>query len=421
MGSQLWKWFTSTENAHRGSIIKNYESNSPKEEDNVLIRSSTKLRSSMGAYSNMSSIICRNLPARTVENNKHFHTSPDNSMFTEIVKNKAVKILPMEFSEMEEYFADQLVEWKHYVEQYSKLLDASYKSQRKDPTLLMEIISGQDIDWDKGKFSPFVEVFQNVGSQSSPSEGKFDADSTKGTDRVESFYDVLRKSEAAAMSKQGEGPSSSKLVLSTPIPIKPNKEGVFEWWRFFQMCFENDWSEKERTFTIGLYRAKKNKSKWEKLGKSRSFYLVHLKNQELKETMLEFKDSYEAQWQGRVLIRMQYVYDKSALYREIFESYEHRKDLIEQSIEILHLQRQSHLKRAEQAIAFDYIEMKNPEWGSHNEGFYSEIGHESYLECNSSPQKNKYLEKEFFNSLRSYDLTEKNMSFCENGIEPKSR
>ena len=61
------------------------------------------------------------------------------------------------------------------------------------------------------------------------------------------------------------------------------------------MEFSKDSNEKNKSFTVSLFRTKKNKNKREKIGQSRSFFLVHLKHQEVKLVNLEFKDSYESE------------------------------------------------------------------------------------------------------------------------------
>ena len=219
--------------------------------------------------------------------------------------------------------------------------------------------------------------------------------STKGTDQTESmlnsFDTSLRKSEGLKTIKQREPIEWNKLVLSTSVPIKPTKDESYEWCRFFQMHFDRDWSEKDKSFTVSLYRTKRNKNRCEKIGQSRSFFLVHLKHQELKELSLEFKESYESKWEGKVIMRMQYVNDELSLYTQILEENLKRRDLIIKWIDILTLQIQGYREGMERSIGFDIAENRNLEWGSFNAAYYSEYWNDSVLESDSSFHKNRIL------------------------------
>ena len=150
------------------------------------------------------------------------------------------------------------------------------------------------------------------------------------------------------------------------------------------MEFWKDCHEKDKSFTISLFRTKKNKNKAEKLGQSRSFFLVHLKHQELREVNLEFKDSYESKCEGKIIFRMQYIEDEMALYSKILAENIKRRDLIHKWIEILNKQIQSHRESEQIQSELGFVEDLNREWGSHNAGFYSEYGGSSFIESNAS-------------------------------------
>ena len=220
----------------------------------------------------------------------------------------------------------------------------------------------------------------------------------------------MRKSESIRSSNNQELTDPNKIVFSTQVPIKSNKEGVFEWWRFFQMHFDCDKNDKDKSFTVSLFRTKKGKKKSEKLGQSRSFFLIHLKHQELKEVNLEFKDSYESKSQGRVIMRMQYIKDEITLYAKILDENIKRKDLILKWIDILNKQIQSHRESEQKLENSPSIEDQNLEWGSHNAGFYSEYGGSSIIGDSSSLLQTYYKNGDNSSSFISLDHDNKSKS-----------
>ena len=60
------------------------------------------------------------------------------NMLSEIVSNNKIKILPMEFTETENYFYDQLEEWKRTIFHYDTMIGVIKKSQKSQPKLLIQ-------------------------------------------------------------------------------------------------------------------------------------------------------------------------------------------------------------------------------------------------------------------------------------------
>jgi hypothetical protein len=242
-------------------------------------------------------------------------------------------------------------------------------------------------------------------------ESLADPNSTTGTDQIDSMSTCLRNTEDEKVDKiSRKSTKSSKLVLSTPIPIERIEDGTYEWSRFFPLIFDSTCVEKERSITVNLYRTKSNKNKWEKLGRSKTFFLIHLRHQEVKEVMLEFKDSYEDVCDGKVLLRLQYIFNEAELFNEIFKCYEERWNLIMEWLSILERQTEKHReKNSRVPEEMDYGE-KEP---SYHAGFYSVADNESLLECASSPQKDKLMKQNYAESLCSYDLLNEGLTFMK--------
>lgn len=266
--------------------------------------------------------------------------------------------------------------------------------------------------WQNKRNTPFVEVIQNVASMPLVlKQSLADPNSTTGTDQIDSMSTCLRNTEDEKVDKiSRKSTKSSKLVLSTPIPIGQTEEGAYEWSRFFPLTFDSTCVEKERSITVNLYRTKTKKNKWEKLGRSKTFFLIHLRHQEVKEVMLEFKDSYEDVWEGKVLLRLQYIFNEAELFNEIYKCYEERWNLIMDWLSILEQQIKRHKEKTSPVPEeMDYGE-KEP---SYLAGFYSVADNESLLECASSPQKDKLIKQNYAESLCSYDLLNEGLTFMK--------
>ena len=161
------------------------------------------------------------------------------------------------------------------------------------------------------------------------------------------------------------------------------------------MHFDQDWSEKDESFTVSLYKTKRSKSKWVKIGQSRSFFLLHLKNQKLKDVNLEFKDNYDSKWEGKIIMRMQYIKDELSLYSQILEDNIKRSELLIKWIDILTLQIQAHRERRDKSFEFKSYEDLNLEWGSFNAAYYSEYWNDSVAEWSSYSHKDQFLIDEY--------------------------
>jgi hypothetical protein len=67
-----------------------------------------------------------------------------------------------------------------------------------------------------------------------------DNNSTMGTDQIDSYDTSFPRSELLRIEQPKGKIESSNLVLSTPVPFKPNSEGVYEWCRFFKLNFDSN-------------------------------------------------------------------------------------------------------------------------------------------------------------------------------------
>jgi hypothetical protein len=221
-----------------------------------------------------------------------------------------------------------------------------------------------------------------------------------GSDQHDSITTDQNRVERAYGNLYKESVKSSKLILSTPIPVVINEEGVYEWWRFFQLNFDSESIEKERSVTVNLFRTKKNKDNWEQLGRSNSFYIVHLSGQEVKEIVLDFKDDYDSKSEGKIKLRLQYVLDEQSLFSDLIKAFEEHKALIEIWIVILEEQREKYMyitNKEEKSVHEASI-------ASQNAGFYS-ICEESDLVQTPRVSHDYIDNNEFVDSLRPNDVT----------------
>lgn len=138
---------------------------------------------------------------------------------------------------------------------------------------------------------------------------------------------------------------------------------------------------------------------------------------------LEFKDSYEEKAEGKVKLRLQYVFDEELLFSNILKAYQERKELIEKCIELLEDQKEAHYKTLTESIR---IIEENQEYdnASCHAGFYSIVENDSVLHSDSyrSPTMNKYVEKDaYIENLCSYDLTDTVLKLDKPHEEEKSQ
>jgi hypothetical protein len=245
-----------------------------------------------------------------------------------------------------------------------------------------------------------VEVIQNIASLPTGIRESTGNNSTMGSDQQYSITTDQNRGERAYANLFKESIKSSKLILSTPIPVQRNGEGDYEWWRFFQLNFDLESIEKERSITVNLFRTKKNKDNWEQLGRSNSFYIVHLSGQEMKEIVLDFKDDYDSKSEGKIKLRLQYVLDERLLFRDLIKAFEEHKALIEIWIDILEEQREKYMQITNKEIK----SVHEASVTSQNAGFYS-MCEESDLAQTPRVSHDYIDNNEFIDSPRSYDVT----------------
>lgn len=215
-----------------------------------------------------------------------------------------------------------------------------------------------------------------------------------GTDQMDSYCTSVTNFEDNNSPPVSVNLKSSKLVLSTPVPCVPNDEGIYEWSRFFKLQFDPSCIEKEKSITVNLFKTKKSKSKCEKLGTSKSFFLCHFRHQEVKDMMLEFKDSYDSKCEGRVHLRMQYVLDEHQLFTDIFTRYQERIKLLMKCSETLDNQKAVHLAHQNKSMK-QVKESLEEEQASHRAGFYSIVENDSFLYSYENTNDNKFLMRNF--------------------------
>lgn len=164
MGNQMCKCFSSSDNTLRNSIDRRKAKNKREPEDEKIMVRSSSCFSNYEKISNLSSFVGKKLPSKTIENNKYFHMFPDNSDLHEIQRNGKFKVLPQDFERVEQIISEELEEAKINMDQYLDMLENFDSSSKKEPQLLIEIISGHDIACSKSRPSPFVEIIQNIES-----------------------------------------------------------------------------------------------------------------------------------------------------------------------------------------------------------------------------------------------------------------
>lgn len=87
----------------------------------------------------------------SLENNKYFHPFPDNKVYHNIRKSKKINVLPAEYAQAMKDLEIQLDEAENHIQQYQYLLNESKIKPKELPKVLMEIISGHQINATKGK------------------------------------------------------------------------------------------------------------------------------------------------------------------------------------------------------------------------------------------------------------------------------
>lgn len=288
---------------------------------------------------------------------------------------------------------------------------------------------------------PFVEVSQcyypNTSLKASKAFGN-DFSTTSATERLDSYANSFKRSRGEESKGSFRQSSQNELVFSTDLPIKPNEEGVYEWSKYFQLHIDpllmeksmsresgyeslhKSESKNSHNITFDLYQTKKNKCKGQKLGTSRSFYLQHLKNQEVHKLTLDFRDDFESKSYGKIWIRMQYIRDELLYFKEMLLNIQNRIDLIKKWTELFSLQKASFREEYKLSLLNAEEEVDNNEWASHNAWFYSELG-DSVLENESNHDEfHKLPENSDEGSWWSYDYYGQEITFVEKNSQKKS-
>ena len=318
---------------------------------------------------------------------------------TEIINDKKLKITTSEFSSVIKELNDLLETAKDSQIKYSELYKESLDINWGPPTLLVEVLSGHGISLTKHKRMPFVEIIQNTqNGMCSFRNSMAPSQTTFGTDQLDSFNTSLGVVDRNTTTFQ------NNLVWSTPIPISPNEEGVFHWCKFFKLVYDSECIEKERSITVNLFRTKKDKNKCDQIGKSKTFFLNHIRHQKCKDVKLEYKDGYESTCGGILNLRLQYVHNERCLFKELAEKYEEQRELITQAIDSISSQ-------------FIANHPANPgstqiEDSGHSQkaGFYSCI-EDSILDTSNleSPSKERLINQGKFPDELSYEMHNMNL------------
>jgi len=129
-------------------------------------------------------------------------------------------------------------------------------------------------------------------------------------------------------------------------------------------------------------------------------------NQEVNQMTLDFRDNYESKSQGKIWIRMQYIQDEIISLKEVISAFQSRRELISSWIELFESQRQIYRDEHKQSFDDEYFDVNNKD--SYNAGFYSELEWDE-----SSLKKINLKDRNFMETLRSYDMTEHEISFTE--------
>lgn len=149
MGNHMWKCLSSTESITKDPSERRRIQQKTGENSAIVVRSLWRSPGSAELSGNVTSFLRRNLPLKTIENNKHFYIHPDNSEFLEIIRNKKVKALPQDYSRMAIYFENELEQSKANMRHYSFLLSNNCNMPQDESKLLVEIIAGYDINLTK--------------------------------------------------------------------------------------------------------------------------------------------------------------------------------------------------------------------------------------------------------------------------------
>ncbi|CAI2367839.1 unnamed protein product [Moneuplotes crassus] len=242
-----------------------------------------------------------------------------------------------------------------------KILLEQYKKIKKPERVLnIEIQAGSDFGEDccvrnsKGskikanKIAPIIEITQDISQVprwrieeiNSPviiekedyQECEDTLNSIDTTEEEESSK-IITKTESFDNSLRKEV-TETQLKLSTPPSIRPNIKGIYDWNCQGKFYFKQDIPEKSLTFSISLlkskikYSAPLNRKKAVMIGKPKSFFCMNLRSQKVEEIELDFRESFDSETEGKVFLRVQYIYDQISLINDVLASLKRSEELI---------------------------------------------------------------------------------------------
>lgn len=141
-----------------------------------------------------------------------------------------------------------------------------------------------------------------------------------------------------------------------------------------------------------------------------------MKDQEMKEMSLEYKDGYDATCNGVINLRFQYVHNERVLFKQLVEKYQEQEDLIEKFTQSL-----SSFNSGQRKTTPDTLEIDESNH-SQKAGFYSYVEDESALGTSqvNSPDKRFLIRPENFGDEYSYDMMSSNLINHKDDEEDKS-
>lgn len=189
--------------------------------------------------------------------------------------------------------------------------------EKPDIRLTIEIVSGSDFKLKSSKFTPFIEISQDV--EQLPDSEK---DVIKNLSSIKaSKMDNLVTTRVSTYCHDGEvleqvdEVHKSKIIHSTPVPCRPNDQGIYMWSKCVKLIYNPELKETARYFAVNLYKTKKHRRKSKKFGKPKTFNLVHLRDQKVNDIALDFRESFQSPSEGKVMLRIQYIHDEKAVYK----------------------------------------------------------------------------------------------------------
>jgi hypothetical protein len=197
-------------------------------------------------------------------------------------------------------------------------VDLAELKEKPDIRLTIEIVSGSDFKLESSKYTPYIEVSQDI--EQLPEKEKalvkhFESNKAGSADKNLVTTRVSTYCHDGEILEQLDEVYHTKIIHSTPVPCRPNDKGIYTWSKCVKLIYNPELKETGRYFAVNLYKTKKHKRKSKKFGKPKTFNLVHLRDQKVNDIALDFRETFQSPSEGKVMLRIQYIHNEKTLYK----------------------------------------------------------------------------------------------------------